>query len=363
MRADLGEAGSAHPAGPATVPLRLVLTTDEHMPLYLQIVYQIRHLITNRGLSADDRLPSVRELAQQLGVNSGTVALAYRTLQREGLIESRRGLGTFVSRVADDSRLFDRRQHALGAAVDALLARAAALGFDTCAVKQYLTTRAHGERIMPIVVIASSLRGAEKYARLVSAELPTGVRTAPHLATFDDLEGAEEALVAAYGSAYFTFTFMSHTPSVSARLAELGIESEVVGITGQLAAGVPERLHALDPSKRYAVVCNSHNLAASLNVLAHYSPLDARRLLTYTELTPLRAPVPGVDLYLHSFSALPQLERLGIPAEKRLEITFVLSHETRLRLRRLLDVTGPSGPHLSEYPHDVVAGYAADVVI
>ena len=128
------------PDGPAH--LDLVVGDDSYVPLYQQVVHQIRHLITGRGLSASDRLPSVRDLAQQLGLNTGTVALAYRTLHAEGLIESRRGLGTFVATLDSGSQHASKRHAALHSAVDKLLERANALGFDATTVHRSLVARA-----------------------------------------------------------------------------------------------------------------------------------------------------------------------------------------------------------------------------
>lgn len=66
-----------------------------------QIRDQIRGLIASGQLAADERLPSVRQLAKDLGVAVGTVAKAYRALENEGLLKARTGGGTRVSQTAD----------------------------------------------------------------------------------------------------------------------------------------------------------------------------------------------------------------------------------------------------------------------
>jgi GntR family transcriptional regulator len=65
-----------------------------------QIRDQIRGLIASGQLAAEQRLPSVRQLARDLGVAPGTVAKAYRALEAEGLLTARTGGGTRVSRAA-----------------------------------------------------------------------------------------------------------------------------------------------------------------------------------------------------------------------------------------------------------------------
>lgn len=62
-----------------------------------QIHDQVRGLVATGRLAADERLPSVRQLAKDLGVAPGTVAKAYRTLEAEGVLVSRTGSGTRVS--------------------------------------------------------------------------------------------------------------------------------------------------------------------------------------------------------------------------------------------------------------------------
>jgi GntR family transcriptional regulator len=66
------------------------------VPIYEQIVHQLRTLIEAGQLTPEDQLPTTRQLAFQLGINFNTVARAYRLLDREGLISTQPGRGTFV---------------------------------------------------------------------------------------------------------------------------------------------------------------------------------------------------------------------------------------------------------------------------
>ena len=65
-------------------------------PIYVQIGQNVRRFLARGDLSPEDKLPSARELAQTLGVNPNTVVHGYSKLEAEGIIETRRGLGTFV---------------------------------------------------------------------------------------------------------------------------------------------------------------------------------------------------------------------------------------------------------------------------
>jgi DNA-binding transcriptional regulator YhcF (GntR family) len=100
------------------------------VPVYLQIKEQVLHAIARGQLRAGDQLPTVREVAVDLEINPNTVNRAYADLEREGVLTSRRGRGTFVSDrkpVASDvsaqrTRIRDIARRALG--------EARAFGFD-----------------------------------------------------------------------------------------------------------------------------------------------------------------------------------------------------------------------------------------
>jgi GntR family transcriptional regulator len=66
-------------------------------PIYRQLVDQVRQAVASGVLRAGDRLPSVRDLAVELAVNPNTVAKSYQELEREGVIETPRGRGSFIA--------------------------------------------------------------------------------------------------------------------------------------------------------------------------------------------------------------------------------------------------------------------------
>jgi GntR family transcriptional regulator len=70
------------------------------VPIYLQLVEQVKHAIETGALRAGDQLPSIRPLAEDLVINANTVAKAYRELEREGVVELRQGAGAFVADTA-----------------------------------------------------------------------------------------------------------------------------------------------------------------------------------------------------------------------------------------------------------------------
>ena len=73
------------------------LDTRSGVPTYLQIVQQVRQAVRLGLLDPGDQLPTVKDVVTQLAINPNTVLKAYRELDHEGLVEARRGQGTFVS--------------------------------------------------------------------------------------------------------------------------------------------------------------------------------------------------------------------------------------------------------------------------
>lgn len=109
--------------------LHFNLSQSDGVPLYLQLVRQIKHFIATGRLTAEDELPPVRVLAQQLVVNPQTVVRAYRELENMGLLYKRRGAGTYVSAQGTPYTETECRRLLMERA-NALLVEARSLGFD-----------------------------------------------------------------------------------------------------------------------------------------------------------------------------------------------------------------------------------------
>jgi GntR family transcriptional regulator len=99
-------------------------------PLYAQLDRAIRVAIATGRLGYGDRLPTVRQLAVELRINANTVAKVYGELERADVLETRRGVGTFVRAAETDSRTQPERRRQLVSLVDRFLAGGAALGFS-----------------------------------------------------------------------------------------------------------------------------------------------------------------------------------------------------------------------------------------
>jgi len=110
--------------------MKLRIDSRSSVPIYAQIEEQIRALIAAGQLEPAEQLPTIRELAARLGVNYNTVARAYLELDREGVISTQRGRGTFVAGALDEEQMARNRRAQLHAVVRSAIDEARMLGYE-----------------------------------------------------------------------------------------------------------------------------------------------------------------------------------------------------------------------------------------
>ena len=98
------------------------------VPIYLQLMEQIKHAVETGAIRAAEQLPTIRKVAEELAMNPNTVARAYGDLLRDGLIESRAGRGVFITR---KRKVFTREEgwRRLEPLIDAAIGEAMAMDF------------------------------------------------------------------------------------------------------------------------------------------------------------------------------------------------------------------------------------------
>ena len=99
------------------------LSPSSGVPVYQQLIEQVKHAVDTGALRAGEQLPTIRRLAEELVVNPNTVVRAYRELQHEGVVELRHGSGAYIcdSR-AGAARVSPKAQAVVESAIDRLLA-------------------------------------------------------------------------------------------------------------------------------------------------------------------------------------------------------------------------------------------------
>lgn len=120
--------------------MQLRVSTQDGLPIYLQIVNQVKYLVAAGRLAPGEALPSVRKLAEQLVVNPNTIARAYRELEAAGVLATRRGAGVYVSENGSPLARSEQTK-ILNERIDVLLAEARQMGIDFDALLELLHKR------------------------------------------------------------------------------------------------------------------------------------------------------------------------------------------------------------------------------
>ena len=116
----------------------VTIDARDKTPIYAQLERGLRAAMATGRLKPGDQLPTVRQLAVELSINANTVARVYADLERSGAIETRRGVGSFVSATADQARPKKEHEKRLRAFVTRVLSEAGTHGFSVEEVMQGL---------------------------------------------------------------------------------------------------------------------------------------------------------------------------------------------------------------------------------
>ena len=121
------------------------LDPRDRTPLYAQLERGIRAAIATGRLASGAQLPTVRQLAVELRINANTVARVYGDLERSGVLETRRGVGSFVSSTPAQAQPKKDKDRRLSAFVTRVLSDAAAAGFTAQELLDALANRTQGD--------------------------------------------------------------------------------------------------------------------------------------------------------------------------------------------------------------------------
>ncbi|HEX3109115.1 MAG TPA: GntR family transcriptional regulator [Thermoanaerobaculia bacterium] len=123
------------------MPFPISIDTRDPTPLYAQLERGVRIAIATGRLKPGDQLPTVRQLAVELRVNANTVAKVYLALEREGVVVTKRGVGTFIAEAQVARANEKHRERQLGTIADRYLTEATSLGFTPREVVRFLAQR------------------------------------------------------------------------------------------------------------------------------------------------------------------------------------------------------------------------------
>jgi GntR family transcriptional regulator len=124
----------------------VTIDARDKTPIYAQLERGLRAAMATSRLRPGDQLPTVRQLAVELQINANTVARVYAELERAGVIETRRGVGSFISATAEQARPPREHEKRLRAFVTRVLAEAASAGFSADDIADALKSQQSGGR-------------------------------------------------------------------------------------------------------------------------------------------------------------------------------------------------------------------------
>lgn len=322
--------------------LLLRLVDTEAMPLYLQVVHQVKQRILTGELADGVQLPAVRVLAAHLGINPGTVVQAYRQLASEGLIESVRGRGSVVRPLSGRARDAAAREQLLDAAITRMVARSRALGIpETQTLQRVSAALLDGRTGAPVIFLGQA---DEQAARFVSA---LEARYDPHEVTFrplsmEQLRTAGDAdLERALEVSYTILTFATLVPEVERILDRIGADAEIIGVRAGLTQASLRRLRALAGEGRCAVVTESRAVSSVLAEIEREAGIEGQDVQVVHRLAEggldqdeLRAALDGGRSVVYSSGVKDEVADLGLPAERLAELAFRLTPATLRKLDR-----------------------------
>lgn len=292
-------------------PIRLALDRDLPVPLGVQLRGLIQYGISSGDLKPGDRLPSVRDLADEAGVAPMTIVQVYREMKEAGLIEGRAGSGTFVARPADplDQRLQDFHKR-----VDAVLDQGLALGLSSNdiagLIATRLTARNGGGRTWQVMMVGNFAHTTADYAQVATSILGPGVAIEP--VTFDILVQDEGALRRA-AAADFVVASVVRQREVSALLPG----QRVVAIGLIPSEDTRRALASIDPRARVIAVSLFPDFLPILSSgVRRFAPHVATLNAAMVDSEELEAAVAHNDVVVYSSGAEAVLDLLppGVPA-------------------------------------------------
>jgi GntR family transcriptional regulator len=292
-----------------TVALNLTVDPQSSIPIRRQLTEQLKHVIDRGGVPRAQPLPSIRELAGFLGINTNTVARVVEDLKQSGYVQARRGKGMFVA-LAPPAR---HAAHLRESFLHETVIRAAALGMnaDDLAVGALSLAGVRPAAVqttMQILLVECSPAELDFFARALEAQLPVHVDRV----LLRELEtiGRRPKRVAGWRVAVTSF---GHLPEVERRLSGRGIP--VIALLAEAHLETLHRLAQLPPKTRVGVASaepeTAHNLEHSIAnaglpniVLAGASPTAGPALARL---------VRRVDVMVCSTSAADRVRALAGP--------------------------------------------------
>lgn len=291
----------------------IYLDKKNGVPLYLQLSEQLRSMILSGALATGERLATERTMSDKLQVSRNTISLAYFELEREGLVISRQGSGTYVADLERRLQQIDRRQ-ALMKAIDHVIKEAADNGYTLEEFTSLFSgcireCQGHFKKVH-LVFVECNHEQADYFAKEI--ELGSGVTVEPML--LDEIHLKRENLL----KADLIVTTFYHLDEVANFLPER--KSDILGIAQDPQVDTIVKIARLSKSEKIGLISSSDIFATDVIRSIQNSGIPGLKFVRSTSRNPevLKQLIENVEVVVVSPGRKEEIEHLA--GSKSLEV-------------------------------------------
>jgi GntR family transcriptional regulator len=316
-----------------TAPLNIQLVEGPgHLPIHSQVKHALAYAIGSGQLAPGDQVPSVRELATQLGLAANTVARAYQELQDDGLLVTRTGRGTFVNSLIDTQLPARNGPATLQTILRPAVASARAVGYAAGEIRAAVETLLADETVT-VGLVALNEGVVRKWTGLLHDEFDDlGIEVVAF--TIADLRDNRAAALARLEGVTHVFTMVTTYAEVRSLLQPYG--KKVSALITELSMATHQELATLPVDRLIGLVCHDVYENSMLGVISPYVPLHYVRRVAPEDEAGLRALLAETEIVLHTPSPAQQVRSLARPETRLIELQFLPNRACFDQIRLLL---------------------------
>lgn len=320
----------------------LVLDKKSTLPLYMQLKQHIIHLISSGAWQPAMSIPSVRQLAADLGLAAATVQRAYGELQDLGVLEGQAGRGVFVADLANGvPDVPGERRTVLHGLLASAVSHALSLGFGqqeiVTTVQQLVAGRSAAGRPGRVVFVGSGPEAVEKYQRLLAdalADLPVQVMGV----TIDEVRADPDAFVDRLEPLSCLVGLVRAYAEVRRLVAHRG--TPCFGLVVDLTPETVLRIQAIPPTEPIGIVAQETYLASARTIVRQARPQEPGQepRVIWAESTNRRAVrrlIQSCPTIVHTFGVTRMLGRLA-PTSRLIELEYLPTPASIEQLRAIV---------------------------
>lgn len=321
--------------------MKFQVRKNSHVPVYVQLEEQLRFAVATGLLKDGERLPSIRELAQQLDVNVNTVSKVYRRLQEQGLIVTSGAKGAFVSSSPhgmgsrtgelDVSRPRGSHEDLVGI-VDNAIAEALKVGHKLADLQQIFNERIEAAQNTADLPVVAFIECSEIQSRDYVQDLRTHLRASLQPVVLSDLED-QPGLVR---SADLVVTTLFHLGQVKDLV---GKTKEVAGVVVNLQVEILQQLSNLPAGTKLGGICRDEESVTTMqNSLQDICTKDVKiSSCTMSDKMALQKLFSQADVLVYTPPCRDEIEKLAPGNLPRIEQRFEIDANSIRFLKEKID--------------------------